>query len=368
MTAMWKWTNSLYCAICGAPFERPETCYHEDAEHDNPAENDESWNVCFGVAYDSRKLSQEDREWWTDLQVVGKWTDIDTTLENLSSSQNFFISGPASLEWRDYGEPNCPSVPTRDNGSVQIEVYCTLDKAEGMLFPVHKVCHDIVTEMCDYRQSRTTPSTKPNTPEQFYDAFTRCRYRNVNTPSEGHGGGLEWPHKAYGVTQCWSDGWDCIRGGEIFCAKPILARATPLSPPLTRSFPSDMRFISKESGAAADKDCLPRAGDVELDQRSDTDPTAESFAFSRSSDTTLLSIDDSDSPEQSPIMPTGGSHTGSDTNCAYNRWEEHIKRFIEQADQSDNPEEVLEGANTIFADAPLQIQNRWRIFKILQAA
>ncbi|KAI4273826.1 MAG: hypothetical protein L6R38_006242, partial [Xanthoria sp. 2 TBL-2021] len=53
-------TNSLYCAICGAPFELPLICDHEDALRENPPDDDDSYRICFGMAYDSRKLSEQE--------------------------------------------------------------------------------------------------------------------------------------------------------------------------------------------------------------------------------------------------------------------------------------------------------------------
>lgn len=55
-------TNSLYCAVCGAPFEIADVCNHRDAEHENPADDDVSYSDCLGMAYDSRKLTEEETE------------------------------------------------------------------------------------------------------------------------------------------------------------------------------------------------------------------------------------------------------------------------------------------------------------------
>lgn len=62
-------TNSLYCAICSAPFERPTICDHEDSFYKNPPDDDVSFNICFGMGYDSRKLSYQETEVATILSL-----------------------------------------------------------------------------------------------------------------------------------------------------------------------------------------------------------------------------------------------------------------------------------------------------------
>ncbi|KAL8830395.1 MAG: hypothetical protein Q9170_005752 [Blastenia crenularia] len=134
MDVMWCWTNALYCAVCGGPFELPRICDHTDAEHENPAEDDESWNLCFGDAYNSRKLKTKD----TEASGSGQQRLVrNPGLVNYSPSSSFYISGPASWERPDYGHPSRPCVPARDNGSVEVEVFDG-SEAAGMLFPIHK--------------------------------------------------------------------------------------------------------------------------------------------------------------------------------------------------------------------------------------
>ncbi|KAL8759358.1 MAG: hypothetical protein Q9184_003645 [Pyrenodesmia sp. 2 TL-2023] len=173
-------TNSLYCAICGAPFELPDICDHEDAVHENPADDDDSYSICRGLAYDSRKLCEGETR-LIELCVIGSWIKNDTKLVNRSTSTHFYILGPARRERRDHGESNMPFVPDRHGHMLEIEVYDAGDP-NGILFPIHEACWEVLGRLCTVRQlqqSRDGTLSKPDTPERFCDAFAECRRRNL---------------------------------------------------------------------------------------------------------------------------------------------------------------------------------------------
>ncbi len=127
-------------------------------------------------------------------------------LENNSTSQQLYISGPARWERRDYGESNTPFAPDRDGLMLEIMVYDVSYDVEDMLFPIQEACLGILYRRCNIRCRRRRRrqlhanreddaplAKKPDTLERFCDAFVQCRRRNLQVSdfTTGHGGGLE---------------------------------------------------------------------------------------------------------------------------------------------------------------------------------
>ncbi|KAL8918607.1 MAG: hypothetical protein Q9208_007251 [Pyrenodesmia sp. 3 TL-2023] len=282
---------------------------------------------------------------------------------------------------------------------LEITVYDASHDAEGMLFPIHEACLGIVHRLCtirrQVRQNRDVAFSKPDTLERFCDAFVQCMRRNLQVTdfTTGRRGGLEWPHQAYGVTQYWSDGWDCERGGEvcyrslagtlsssvtdllseIFCAAPMVPGDNPLRTTVGTSPPA--------YHGLDDKATLNHHGHAkgELAANSAVGHVAESPPSPLSSNTTSSSPSspspsNTEATEQTSYLdPSERSQTSNMDHCSntskgYDGWEKQIEQWICQADGSPDPAGVLEKATECFAHAPLGIQNRWRIFKILQAA
>ncbi|KAL8647568.1 MAG: hypothetical protein Q9210_005483 [Variospora velana] len=392
---MAMFTNSLYCAVCGAPFELPDICDHEDAVHENPADEDDSYSICHGLAYDSRKLSEGETKAGGTSNITWRLSTSDPNLENHSTSPHFYISGPALWERRDYGESNMPFVPDRDGQMLEIRVYDPSPDADGMLFPLHEACWGIVHRLCTVRrhlkQHRDATWSKPDTLERFCDAFVQCSRRNLHLHAPdlttNYSGGLRWPRQGYGVTRYWSDGWDCERGGEvcrrslqelvgfmtdlfwkIFCAAPVMPGDSPT--------PTTVGETPLAYHGHADRATIDHLGPdkAELDADSAFGRDAEGLPSPLSSNTTSSSSSPTDATENASCLGSSErsqmSHMDqcSNTSKAYDRWEKQIEKWIWQADSSQDPAWVLERATECFAHAPLGIQNRWRIFKILQAA
>lgn len=145
---------------------------------------------------------------------------------NASAIPNFFLSSPATWEY-GYGIGE-PAILTFAGKTVKIEVYEPADDAGGMLFPIHKVCLDILQRLCQTRQAqnRTSGSGKPTTLEAFCEGLRQQRSKNFTEPDKSrsmngyyaNSGGIEWLHDYYGARQFWADEWNVEPGWEVSIA------------------------------------------------------------------------------------------------------------------------------------------------------
>ena len=147
----------------------------------------------------------------------------DSSLLNLSSTHNFFFSPPATWAYgMGAGEP---AVPTIAGKTKKITIYEPVDNVEGMFYPMHKACIDIVQRMCYLRQAQDqgSESEKLKTPETFCDALLQQRKRNFTEPDKmmsaernyANACGIEWLHGYYGARQFWTDEWDTEPGWGV---------------------------------------------------------------------------------------------------------------------------------------------------------
>lgn len=207
-------TREKFCAVCGCLFSLPDI---RDPVNPDPDENP---LLAYGDCYDSRILPQEMTEWLTDFRVVGHCQDIDSSFVNKSSAPNFFKSSPAI--W-DYGMgAGEPAVPTVAGKTTKISVYEPADNANGMLFPIHQTCLDILQRVCQIRQAQNRASTleTPKTLDAFCDALQQRRRMNFAKPDKStredyyyaSSGGIEWPDDYYGARRFLADEWNTDRG------------------------------------------------------------------------------------------------------------------------------------------------------------
>ena len=134
-----------------------------------------------------------------------------------------------------------PAIPTTAGKTAKIGVYEPADDANGMLFPIHKACLDILQRLCQIRQGQNeaSESEKPKTLDAFCNALQQQRRRNLmdtNKPLRNNedyyyanSGGIEWPHDYYGARQFWADEWNTEPGWEVCMAKQCIeVMQTPL--------------------------------------------------------------------------------------------------------------------------------------------
>lgn len=151
----------------------------------------------------------------------------DTSLVNVSSIPNFFFSPPAIWEYGwGIGEP---SVPIVEGKQKKVTIFEPVDNVNGMFFPIHQACLDILQRMCQIRQAQDQSSNfeKPKTLEAFCDALLQQRKGNFTEPDKSrswsgyyaNSGGIEWLHDYYGARKFWTDEWDTEAGWEVRIAK-----------------------------------------------------------------------------------------------------------------------------------------------------
>ncbi|KAI4248269.1 MAG: hypothetical protein L6R42_009339 [Xanthoria sp. 1 TBL-2021] len=70
-------------------------------------------------------------------------------------------------------------------------------------------------------------------------------------------------------------------------------------------------------------------------------------------------------PLSYPSSNAASSFSSQSEGPPHDEWEKQIQAWIREADDSHDPTGILEEATKHLANAPLRIQNRWRIFKIL---
>lgn len=317
-------TREKFCAVCGCLFSLPDI-----RDPVNP-DSDENPLLAYGDCYDSRILPQEMTEWLTGFRVVGHCQDIDSSLVNESSAPNFFKSPPAI--W-DYGMgAGEPAVPTVAGKTTKISVYEPADNANGMLFPLHQTCLNILQRLCQIRQAQNRASTPetPKTLDAFCDALQQRRRMNFAKPDKStredyyyaSSGGIEWPHDYYGARRFWADEWNTDRGWELLCADP-----SPLKVPKMSSY-----LLSE----------LPKSSSTSTTQISSNNQLADRLGW-------LF-------PEEADTIT--GNETGN--------WEEGIQVLLEKADLISADEGGEDEGKKKLASVPLGLKNRWRIWKILQ--
>ena len=240
-------TKEKYCAVCGCLFSMPLIRNPE-----NPDPNEDPM-LPLNDPYDSRvlpaeltavqssysPLSQSTDEAnsgspTSGLLVAGMECQPTRALEkckasilltkirhplfvNQSSKANFFFSGPAT--WR-YRTTLDPAIPTTEGKTEKLPVYESTDEENGMLFPIHQACLDIVDQFCERRKDHDT--NEPKTLEDFCDLLELRRRVNSNDSRKimqdqyyANQGGLEWTHGYYGARQFWADEWETLPGWEV---------------------------------------------------------------------------------------------------------------------------------------------------------
>ena len=117
-----------------------------------------------------------------------------------------------------------PAIPTTEGKEENISVYENTDEENGMLFPIHQACLNLVNRMCETRksQSQVDNTLKALTLESFCDTFESRRSANVDDTLKirenryyGSSGGIERPHQYFGARQFWTDDWDSSPGWEV---------------------------------------------------------------------------------------------------------------------------------------------------------
>lgn len=240
-------TKEKYCAVCGCLFSLPLIRNSE-----NPDPNEDPM-LPLNDPYDSRLLPVEltavqrlysPQSQSTDeansglptsgLLVAGMECQPTRVLElckvpslltkirhplfvNQSSKPNFFFSGPATWRYRTTLEP---AIPTTEGKTEKLPVYESTDEENGMLFPIHQACLDIVDQLCERRKDHDTK--EPKTLEDFCDLLELRRRVNSNDSRKimedqyyANQGGLEWTHGYYGARQFWADEWETLPGWEV---------------------------------------------------------------------------------------------------------------------------------------------------------
>ena len=152
----------------------------------------------------------------------------DPSFHNESSTFNFFLSAPA--EWQYKMGAGEPAIPTTAGKAEKTWVYEATDEANGMLFPIHKACLDMIEQLCQLRQQAypSMHNKRPSTLETFCDSLQQQRWNNLHKPDKppeedyyyAKSGGIEWPHEYYGARQFWADEWDTEPGWEVRTTQP----------------------------------------------------------------------------------------------------------------------------------------------------
>lgn len=215
--------------MCGCPFSLPLIRNPE-----NPDPNEDEM-LALNDPYDSRVLPRELTKWLTDFRVVGRWRNPHPLFKNVSSIPDFFMSPPA--RWQ-YGYTLDPAIPTTEGKEEKLSVYESTDAENGMLFPIHQACLNLVDLMCETRKERCQVGNtrQPQTLEEFCDSLELRRSSNLNDSRKimenhyyGNSGGIEWSHQYFGARQFWTDEWDTSPGWELLCADPALMKIPGLS-------------------------------------------------------------------------------------------------------------------------------------------
>ena len=103
-------------------------------------------------------------------------------------------------------------------------MYESTDAGNGMLFPIHQACLDLVDRMCQIRkeQCQVGSISRPQTLEEVCDCLESQRSANMDDnrvlmgePYYGRLGGIEWPHQYFGARQFWLGEWDASPGWEV---------------------------------------------------------------------------------------------------------------------------------------------------------
>ena len=151
---------------------------------------------------------------------------------------NFFISQPAEWWYREGAEP---PVPTTTGKKVKVTVYESNDSTgDGMFFPIHKACLDIIQLLCQMRETRNlaSDSEMPRSLEAFCDELRQRKWRNLAKPDVStwvdryyaRSGGLEWLHGYYGARKFWADEWNTEPEWEVriarYCPEALQALLT----------------------------------------------------------------------------------------------------------------------------------------------
>ncbi|KAG6985323.1 hypothetical protein G7Y79_00110g101640 [Physcia stellaris] len=97
---------------------------------------------------------------------------------NESSIPGLFVSPPAAWFYGyGRGEPEIPTTkgPTKDPG-----VYVALDHDDDMVFPIHKACLQIIERLCQTRQlqAHASKTEKPASLLDFCDGLRKQRWSN----------------------------------------------------------------------------------------------------------------------------------------------------------------------------------------------
>lgn len=141
-----------------------------------------------------------------------------------SSAPDFFISFP--VKWED-GYTFDLALYMTEGKEESLSVYESTDAENGMLFPIHQACLDLVSRLCETRskgQRQVASSTRqpPRTLEEFCDGLEAQRVANSSDAWKimedhyyGNSGGIEWPHRYFGARQFWTDEWDTEPGWEV---------------------------------------------------------------------------------------------------------------------------------------------------------
>ncbi len=145
----------------------------------------------------------------------------DPLYTNVSSIPGFYISPPAIWQYRWTLEP---VVLTTDGKEKKSWVYENADRENGMLFPIHQACLNLVNRMCETRkeQGQEGSTGQPRTLEEFCDCLEARRVTNCFDDKKvmedryyGNSGGIEWSHQYFGARQFWTDEWDTSPGWEV---------------------------------------------------------------------------------------------------------------------------------------------------------
>ena len=98
--------------------------------------------------------------------------------KNVSSTPDFFISPPT--KWQ-YQYTSDPALPTTEGKEESISVYESTDAENGMLFPIHQACLNIVSLMCETRkeQYQVSNANQPRTLEEICDCLELRRGTSI---------------------------------------------------------------------------------------------------------------------------------------------------------------------------------------------
>ncbi|CAD6586962.1 MAG: hypothetical protein ASARMPRED_002896 [Alectoria sarmentosa] len=289
-------TKEKYCAVCGCLFSLPLIRNPE-----NPDPNED------------------------EMLAV---SDPYPLFKNVSTVPDFFVSPPAKWQYRYTLDP---AVPTTESKDENISVYESTDAENGMLFPIHQACLDLVHQMCEIRkgQGQVNDPKQPRTLEEFCDCLELRRSANLSDSWKimedqyyGNSGGIELAHKYFGARQFWTDEWDTSRGWELLCADPASMKISDLS-----------SFILSELPQQSNSSQTPAAHQSEAEVE---------WLFPQE----LKEIQRLDQ----------GGHD----------WAEGIRLLKEKANSISADEGGEPQEEKLMSSVPLGLKNRWRIWKVLE--